>query len=118
MVINFIRVNPPENVNQLPEYIKTQTGTSLNDKAVLNRIGNKQVSKKINIEWGIALLKLNVNLFADDGNLWDSLGEAYYLTKDKEKAIMSFKKAIELKPETNCYWCENSTKRLQELLDK
>ena len=118
LVFDFIRANPPEKANQLPEYIKTQTGTSLNDKAVLNRIGIKQVSQKTNTNWGLALLKLNVNIFADDGNLWDSLGEAHYLTKDKNNAIKSFKKAIELKPETNCYWCENSTKRLQELLSK
>ena len=118
LVFDFIRANPPEKADQLPQFIETQTGTSLNDRAVLNRIGNKQVSQKANTAWGLALLKLNVNLFADDGNLWDSLGEGYYLTKDKDNAIKSFKKAIALKPETNCYWCENSTKRLQGLLDK
>jgi len=118
LVFDFIRANSPEKANQLPQYIKTQTGTSLNDKAVLNRIGNKQVSEKTNTDWGLALLKLNVNLFADDGNLWDSLGEAYYIIKDKDNAIKSFKRAIELKPETNCYWCKNSTNRLLELLDK
>ena len=118
LVFDFIRANPPEKADQLPQFIETQTGTSLNDRAVLNRIGNKQVSQKANTAWGLALLKLNVNLFADDGNLWDSLGEGYYLTKDKDNAIKSFKKAIALKPGTNCYWCENSTKRLQGLLDK
>ena len=118
LVFNFIRANPPEKANQLPQYIKTQTGSSLNDKAVLNRIGNKQVSQQTNTDWGLALLKLNVNLFADDGNLWDSLGEAYYIIKDKDNAIACFEKALELKPETNCYWCENSANRLQELLDQ
>ena len=118
LVFDFIRANPPEKADQLPQYIKTQTGSSLNDRAVLNRIGNKQVLQKATTDWGLALLKLNVNLFADDGNLWDSLGEAYYLTNDKDNAIKSFKKAIALKPGTNCYWCENSTKRLQGLLDK
>ena len=76
------------------------------------------MQKNKNADWGIALLKLNVSLFPSDGNLWDTLGEGYYLLNDKDNAIESFKKAIELKPETNCYWCENSTKRLQKLLDK
>jgi len=118
LVIDFIRANPPEKANQLPQYIKAQTGTSLNDKAVLNRIGNKKVSQKANTDWGIALLKLNVNLFTNDGNLWDSLGDAYYIIKDKDNAISCYKKALELEPEINCYWCENSTKRLHELLGK
>lgn len=118
VVFDFITANPPEKANQLPEYIKLQTGTSLNNKAILNRVGNKQVSQKTNTDWGIALLKLNVNLFADDGNLWDSLGEAYFLTKDKDNAITCFEKALELKPENNCYWCENATNRLQELSEK
>lgn len=118
LVFDFIRTHSPDNANQLPQYIKAQTGTSLNDKAVLNRIGIRQVSQKINTNWGIALLKLNVNLFPKDGNLWDSLGEAYFLINDKENSIECFKKALELKPETNCHWCENATNRLQELLDK
>ena len=116
LVFDFIRTRSPDKANQLPQFIKAQTGTSLNDKAVLNRIGIKQVSQKTNTNWGLALLKLNVNLFAEDGNLWDSLGEAYYLLNDKDNAIESFKKALELKSETNCHWCENATNRLQELL--
>lgn len=116
LVFDFIRTHSPDKAKLLPQYIKAQTGTSLNDKAVLNRIGIKQVSQKTNTNWGLALLKLNVILFADDGNLWDSLGEAYYLLNDKDNAIESFRKALELKSETNCHWCENATNRLQELL--
>lgn len=63
--------------------------------------------------WGIALLKQNVYLIAEDGNLWDSLGEVYFLTKDKGNSIKSFLKAIEIKTKTDCYWCKNATKRLQ-----
>ena len=118
LVFDFIRTNSPNNANQLPQFIKNKTGISINDKALLNRIGFKQISENIDTEWGIELLKLNVSLFPNDGNLWDSLGEGYYLLNDKDNAIESFKKAIELKPESNCYWCENSTKRLQELINK
>ncbi|MDX5583893.1 MAG: serine hydrolase [Aureibaculum sp.] len=118
LVFDFIRANTPDKVKQIPKFIETNTGSTLNQKAILNRIGIRYVSQKKDTVWGIALLKLNVELFPDDGNLWDSLGEGYYLIKDKDNAIACFKKAMELKPEINCYWCENSTNRLQELLDK
>ncbi|MDF0714880.1 serine hydrolase [Muricauda sp. 334s03] len=115
LVFDFIRSNNPENVNQLPQFIEAKTGTPINDKALLNRIGFKQVSENKDTAWGISLLKLNASLFPDDGNLWDSLGEGYYLINDKDNAIKSFTKAIELRPETNCYWCENSAQRLEKL---
>lgn len=118
LVFDFIRANSSDKANQLPQFIENAIGTSINDKAILNRIGFKQISENKDTDWGIALLKLNLNIFPDDGNLWDSLGEGYYLLNDKDNAIESFKKAIELKPESNCYWCENSTKRLQELINK
>lgn len=118
LVFNFIRTNSPNNANQLPEFIKDETGLSINEKAILNRIGFKQISENIDTEWGIELLKLNVSLFPNDGNLWDSLGEGYYILKDKDNAINSFQKALELKTDTNCYWCDNSSIRLKELLDK
>lgn len=118
LVFDFIRANSTENAHQLIQFIKNETGSALNDKAVLNRIGFKQISEKKDTDWGIALLQLNVSLYPDDGNLWDSLGEGYYLLNDKENAIVSFQKAIELKTEVNCYWCDNSNKRLKELMSK
>lgn len=118
LVFDFIRTNSPNNANQLPHFIKDETGLSINEKAILNRIGFKQISENIDTEWGIELLKLNVSLFPNDGNLWDSLGEGYYILKDKDNAINSFQKALELKTDTICYWCDNSSKRLKELLDK
>lgn len=118
LVFDFIRTNTPNEANKLPKFIKNNTGASINDKALLNRIGFKQVSENKDSEWGIALLKLNTDLFPDDGNLWDSLGEGYYILKDGENAIKSFKKALELQPATNCHWCENSTSRLEQLSAK
>lgn len=115
LVFDFIRSNNPEKVNELPQFLEDAKGSPLTDKALLNRIGFKQVSENKNIEWGIALLKLNTEMFTDDGNLWDSLGEGYYLINDRGNAIKSFEIALELKPGTNCYWCENASKRLESL---
>lgn len=118
LVFDFIRSNSPDKASLLPQFIESKSETPIDDKAILNRIGFKQVSENKDVEWGIALLKLNTDVFPEDGNLWDSLGEGYYLVNDRPNAIKSFQKAIELKPETNCYWCENATKRLEELNNK
>ena len=118
LVFDFVRTNSPNNANQLPQFIKDKTGSSINEKAILNRIGFKQISENMDTEWGIELLKLNVSLFPKDGNLWDSLGEGYFLLKDTDNAIASFQKALEFKTESNCYWCDNSNKRLKELLNR
>jgi len=115
LVFEFIRANPPDMAEQLPHYLEEETGTLFNDKAVLNRIGFNQVSEKLDIKWGMALLELNVSLFPEDGNLWDSLGEGYYLIGDRDNAIAGFEKALELRPSRHCYWCDNSEMRLNEL---
>ena len=66
----------------------------------------------------IVLFKLNAEHFPNEryiGNLWENLGEAYFLNNQKELAKTNFEKAIALKDAENCYWCENATNRLNEL---
>lgn len=115
LVFDFIRVHSPEKAPQLPDFIENNTGAALKDKAILNRIGYKQVSENLDTGWGIALLKLNTSLFPEDGNLWDSLGEGYYLLGDAAKAKESFKKALELGAGKQCHWCANSQDKLDRL---
>jgi tetratricopeptide (TPR) repeat protein len=45
------------------------------------------------------LLKLNVQLYPDSGNAFDSLGEAYMKSGQKERAIESYKKSLEKNPD-------------------
>lgn len=118
LVFDFMKTNPVENANLLTQFIEDKTGSPLADKAVLNRIGFKQITEQKDTKWGIALLELNTILFPNDGNLWDSLGEGYYLMDEKDKAVKSFERAIALQPETNCHWCENSSNRISELSAK
>ena len=49
-----------------------------------------------NIDWALELFKTNVQLYPEDGNLWDSLGDGYKANNLKEEAIKSYQKAIEL----------------------
>jgi len=118
LVFDFIRTNTPNQLSELPGFIEKRTGAPINEKALLNRIGFKQVSEDLDINWGIALLKLNTELFPEDGNLWDTLGESYFLINDTVNSLKSYKKALELKPESNCYWCDNATKRIEQLNKK
>lgn len=44
----------------------------------------------------IAIFKLNTELFPRDANSWDSLGEAYLKSGDKQAAIAGYTKALEI----------------------
>jgi CubicO group peptidase (beta-lactamase class C family) len=46
----------------------------------------------------IAVLKLNVELYPQSSNVYDSLGEAYMKSGNKELAIKNYKKSLELDP--------------------
>jgi CubicO group peptidase (beta-lactamase class C family) len=96
LVHEFMKTNPSENAEKLPAFLKKELKNEFNDPAVLNRLGYSRLKKEDKPDWALELLKLNVKLFPNDGNLWDSLGEAYLKYNQKEKAIKSYKKAVEL----------------------
>ena len=50
------------------------------------------------VEKAIEIFQLNVKLFPDSWNAYDSLGEAFLIQGDKEKAIKSYKKSLLLNP--------------------
>jgi CubicO group peptidase (beta-lactamase class C family) len=118
LVFDFMSTHSPDEADQLLPFLERHIGARLTDKALLNRMGYQRVSEKSDPDWGLALLRLNTDLFPEDGNLWDSLGEGYFLVNNKVKAIESFEKALELSPEDHCHWCENSRRRLAELAGK
>lgn len=97
--------------DKLPSIIQQKYAKALTRKHYLNRLGIA-LQKNNYLDQAIALFQLNVKLFDDDGNLWDSLGEAYFAKKDYQLASNAFSKALDLKPEQNCYWCENSEDKL------
>jgi tetratricopeptide (TPR) repeat protein len=47
---------------------------------------------------GIAFLQRAIELFPQDGNLHDSIGELYLLLGDKANAITAYRRALELDP--------------------
>jgi CubicO group peptidase (beta-lactamase class C family) len=107
----FMRMNPSSNANKLPDFLKKELESDLNDHAILNRLGFSRLKKEDEPDWALELFKLNVKLFPEDGNLWDSLGEAYLKYDMNDEAIKSYTKAVELGN-------ESSRKILNELLKK
>ncbi|NRB59278.1 MAG: serine hydrolase [Winogradskyella sp.] len=109
LVHDFMKTNPSENAENLPKYLNQALKNEFNDHAILNRLGHARLKKEDKPGWALELFKLNVKLFPNDGNLWDSLGEAYIKYNEKEKAIECYKKAIEL-------GYERSNMTLQDIL--
>ena len=70
-------------------------------------LGNQQFDK------AIAALKANAEKHPASANCWDSLGEAYALSGDKQNAILNFKKSLSLNPPENVK--ANSEKYLKQL---
>lgn len=59
------------------------------------------------------VLQMNSELFPQSANAWDSLGEAYWKSEQKEKAIECYNKAIRLDPDGPTG--ENARKMLKEM---
>lgn len=98
----------------LRQQVTTQFSDVITQRYVLNRAGLALLdSGKTN--HAIGLLALNVENFADDGNLWDSLGEAYLKADLLHDAKVSFVNALVKAPEQGCYWCANARRRLESI---
>jgi CubicO group peptidase (beta-lactamase class C family) len=75
----------------------------------LNRVGYQLLQSKKAAD-AIEIFKLNVEMFPQSANVYDSLGEAYMTHGDKELSIANYKKSLELDPKNT-----NATARLASL---
>jgi len=75
----------------------------------LNRLGYSLLSQK-DFTKAIAIFRVNTLLYPDSGNVYDSLGEAYMNTGEKDKAKQNYQKALELNPKN-----ENAAQILKTL---
>ena len=107
----FMKTNPSSNAEKLPVFLKKELKSEFNDHTILNRLGFSRLKKEDKPDWALELFKLNVKLFPEDGNLWDSLGEGFLKYNMKDEAIRSYTKAVELGN-------ESSREVLNELLKK
>jgi len=63
----------------------------------LNRLGYELLNQK-DFSKAIAIFRVNTLLYPDSSNVYDSLGEAYMLTGEKDKAKQNYQKALDLNP--------------------
>ena len=75
----------------------------------LNMIGYQYMYSKM-YDQAIAILLLNTEFYPESPNCYDSLGEAYMKSGNKELAIENYKKALKLNPES-----QNAKEMLEKL---
>jgi tetratricopeptide (TPR) repeat protein len=61
---------------------------------------------------GVTVFRQNVKLYPQSSNVYDSLGEAYANTGEKELAIENYEKSLQLNPKN-----DNAKERLKKLRD-
>lgn len=83
----------------------------------LNKLGFALIENN-QLDHAISVFSTNTKLFPADGNLQDSLGEAYLKAGLLKLAVKSFDRAIELGAKNDCDWCENSQTKLSEIKGK
>ncbi len=79
------------------------------DEGAMNDWGGSLIADH-HLSEGTEILKLNVAMYPDSSNAYESLGEAYAESGEKDKAIENYKKALEKNPDN-----ANAKKRLEEL---
>jgi len=75
----------------------------------LNTFGY-ELLRSDDVKGAIAIFSLNTEQFPESANVWDSLGEAYLKSGDKEMARKSYSKSLELNPSNM-----NAKKMLQQI---
>jgi len=75
----------------------------------INALGYRMLGAE-RFDDAVAVFELYVELFPDDSNAYDSLGEAFMVRGDTEDAIVNYKRSLELNPENG-----NAVKMLEKL---
>ncbi|MDC6384865.1 prolyl oligopeptidase family serine peptidase [Muricauda sp. SK9] len=99
-----------ENLSQLYDSIVKNHPSFQMPEADLNTLGLQLVFNPNRSSQGIHVFKLATTLFPNSFNLYDSLAEGYLYLGDKEKAIQSFEKSLELNSQN-----QNAINRLKQL---
>jgi tetratricopeptide (TPR) repeat protein len=93
-------------------YEETLKGINIDNDRILNTLGYILLQQG-KIEEAISVFTVNTKLFPDIANTFDSLGEAYLKSGNKELAIENYSKALEMNPNN-----KNAEKILKDLTGK
>ena len=86
-----------------------ENGYKIPGDGMLNNIGYEFLQNEMS-DAAIDVFKLNTELFPNVANCFDSLGEAYFMTGNKEEAKINYAKVLELNPKN-----ENAKKMLKKI---
>lgn len=115
LVRNFMMEHAPEQVDQLPAYLDARLGDPVPPGWVLNRTG-LHCMERSQADWGLSLLALNAELHQENGNVHDSLADAYEQTGQVDLARRHYQQALTLGQSVeDCYWCSNAQAALNRL---
>jgi predicted negative regulator of RcsB-dependent stress response len=93
------------------QVLETGINQKLLNEMDINRMGYEYLRKN-KTETALIVFKFNVMAFPNAFNTYDSLGEVYMTTGNKELAIQNYKKSLELNPKNN-----NAAKMLEQLME-
>ena len=98
-----------ENFTKNLKKIIDENGYKIPGDGMLNNIGYEFLQNEMP-DAAIDVFKLNTELFPNVANCFDSLGEAYFMTGNKEEAKINYAKVLELNPNN-----ENAKKMLEKI---
>jgi tetratricopeptide (TPR) repeat protein len=84
----------------LQTFIEDPLHRYANVESKINQLGYAFINSK-KLDQAILVLKLNVEIYPESSNAWDSLGEAYMDRGDKDLAIQNYSKSLELNPKNS-----------------
>lgn len=99
-------------LRQYRELLRTQADRYQIGEADLNRYGYSLLGEG-RVKEAVEVFRLNVELFPQGFNTYDSLAEAYAAAGERELAIRNYRKSLELNPQN-----ANAADRLKELEKK
>jgi tetratricopeptide (TPR) repeat protein len=113
LIQRIIQKGMAESRSYIDRMRQAYPGRILFEESVLNWLGYHFLLWWGREEEALEVFKLNVDLFAESSNAYDSLGEAYYLLRQIPEAIRCYEKSLELNPENS-----NASVRLKQLRKK
>jgi CubicO group peptidase (beta-lactamase class C family) len=101
LIDDEIKANGVESAIALYRKTRTDDPDSYDfSEGILNRLGYDYLQQD-KIDIALQIFKLNVEMFPEASNPYDSLGEAYLKKGDSVLGIANYKKSIELNPANN-----------------
>lgn len=92
----FMEQHPSTASEQLFSLLSNQYPEAYGRSNLLNSLGNLVLRLHKDPTWALSLFKKNTQRFPQDGNLWDSLGDAHQRAQQPHRAIPCYQKAVKL----------------------